>query len=81
MSIILYLTHLHSKCLSAPAAKLLFSYSLCVVAEFAFTSTSYTVVEDEGSATVGVSLISGTLDRSVVVTLTPSSLEALGTHN
>ena len=52
---------------------------MCIVAEFAFNSTDYTVVEDEGNATVAVSLINGILDRLLAVTVTPSSFQAIGT--
>ena len=48
------------------------------VAEFAFTSPSYTYFEDVGSAEVGVHLVNGTLDRSVEVTVIASHLMANG---
>ena len=48
------------------------------VAEFQFTQLQYSVSEDVGSAKVDVSLVNGTLDRSVVVTVTTHSFQATG---
>ena len=52
--------------------------SLSTVAEFAFTSANYTFLENVTSAEVEVSLVNGTLNRSIVVTVTPSSFQAVG---
>ena len=43
-----------------------------------FTRPTYSVREDVGNAPVAVMLAGGTLDRSVILTVTPSSSEATG---